>query len=154
MPKLTEAHVSLGNLRKMSVRLATQVDFVLAKACCVFILCSYSWKRYNVFFYSSSAVGQLAIGLHMYREANVAGVEESEGTDTFTRMLNDASDVLNTKPPYQGISTANTTCPPQKKKYSLIFVSLQYNYQSSYWLCMQLSKMDAVMQTCPSFSYT
>lgn len=38
VPKLTAAHVAPANLRKMSVRLATQVNCVFVKACYVFII--------------------------------------------------------------------------------------------------------------------
>lgn len=36
-----------------------------------------------------------AIGIRVYREANVAGLEDSEGTETFTKMLKDVFDALN-----------------------------------------------------------
>ncbi|KAH7978010.1 hypothetical protein HPB49_004155 [Dermacentor silvarum] len=74
VPKLTEAHVSPDNLRKMSVRLATQL-------------------------FSRGT----SIGLRVYREANVPGLKDSEGTETFTRMLNDVFDALNVKLPCRGI---------------------------------------------------
>lgn len=53
------------------------------------------------FFFSCSAVGQLLD--YASTEAKFAGLEESEGTETFTRMLNDVFDALNTKLPSRGI---------------------------------------------------
>lgn len=44
-----------------------------------------------------------AIGIRVYREAKVAGLEDSEGTETFTRMLNDVFDALNIKLRSRGI---------------------------------------------------
>lgn len=44
-----------------------------------------------------------AVGIRVYREAKVAGLEDSEGTETFTRMLNDVFNALNTKLPSWGI---------------------------------------------------
>lgn len=44
-----------------------------------------------------------AIGIRVYREAKVAGLEDSEGTKTFTRMLNDVFDALNIKLRSRGI---------------------------------------------------
>ncbi|KAH6945333.1 hypothetical protein HPB50_007887 [Hyalomma asiaticum] len=74
VPKLTRAHVAPDNLQKMSVRLATQL-------------------------FSRST----AIGIKMYREAKVPGMENSEGTETFTRMVNDLFDALNIKLPSRGV---------------------------------------------------
>ncbi|KAH8026545.1 hypothetical protein HPB51_021439 [Rhipicephalus microplus] len=74
VPKLTEAHVAPDNLRKMSVRLATQL-------------------------FSRGT----AVGIRVYREAKVTGLEDSEGTETFTRMVNDVFDALNIKLPSRGI---------------------------------------------------
>ncbi|XP_072143134.1 uncharacterized protein [Dermacentor andersoni] len=44
-----------------------------------------------------------AIGIRVYREAKAAGMEDSEGTETFTMMLNDLFDALNTKLPARGV---------------------------------------------------
>ncbi|KAH8033773.1 hypothetical protein HPB51_016228 [Rhipicephalus microplus] len=74
VPKLTRAHVAPDNLQKMSVRLATQL-------------------------FSRST----AAGIKLYREAKVPGMEDSEGTETFTRMVNDLFDALNIKLPSRGV---------------------------------------------------
>ncbi|KAL1443203.1 hypothetical protein MTO96_030397 [Rhipicephalus appendiculatus] len=74
VPKLTRAHVAPDNLQKMSVRLATQL-------------------------FSRST----AVGIKLYREAKVPGMENSEGTETFTRMVNDLFDALNIKLPSRGV---------------------------------------------------
>ncbi|XP_075739578.1 uncharacterized protein LOC119175690 isoform X2 [Rhipicephalus microplus] len=74
VPKLTRAHVAPDNLQKMSVRLATQL-------------------------FSRST----AVGIKLYREAKVPGMEDSEGTETFTRMVNDLFDALNIKLPSRGV---------------------------------------------------
>ncbi|KAH8035469.1 hypothetical protein HPB51_005704 [Rhipicephalus microplus] len=44
-----------------------------------------------------------AVGLKLYREAKVPGMEDSEGTETFTRMVNDLFDALNIKLPSRGV---------------------------------------------------
>ncbi|KAK8777907.1 hypothetical protein V5799_020751 [Amblyomma americanum] len=44
-----------------------------------------------------------AIGIRVYREAKAAGLQDSEGTEAFTRMLNDVFDALNIKLPSRGI---------------------------------------------------
>ncbi|KAL1431605.1 hypothetical protein MTO96_002234 [Rhipicephalus appendiculatus] len=74
VPKLTRAHVAPDNLQKMSVRLATQL-------------------------FSRST----AVGIKLYREAKVPGMENSEGTETFTRMVNDLFDAFNIKLPSRGV---------------------------------------------------
>ncbi|XP_075526178.1 uncharacterized protein LOC142557858 isoform X1 [Dermacentor variabilis] len=74
VPKLSKVHVAPDNLRKQSVRLATQL-------------------------FSRGT----AIGIRVYREAKAAGMEDSEGTETFTMMLNDLFDALNTKLPARGV---------------------------------------------------
>ncbi|KAL1468080.1 hypothetical protein MTO96_041712, partial [Rhipicephalus appendiculatus] len=74
VPKLTAAHVEPSNLLKMSVRLAAQL-------------------------FSRST----AIGLKMYREEGVEGLEDSAGTEAFTRFFNDVFDALNAKHPAEGI---------------------------------------------------
>ncbi|KAH7933277.1 hypothetical protein HPB49_011123 [Dermacentor silvarum] len=52
---------------------------------------------------SKDAVGCTAVGIKLYREAKVPGMENSEGTETFTRMVNDLFDVLNIKLPSRGV---------------------------------------------------
>ncbi|KAK8786978.1 hypothetical protein V5799_023249 [Amblyomma americanum] len=74
VPKLSRAHVAPDNLRKMSVKLATQL-------------------------FSRST----SIGIRTYREAKVPGMENSEGTEAFTKALNDLFDALNVKLPSRGI---------------------------------------------------
>ncbi|KAG0417906.1 hypothetical protein HPB47_005271 [Ixodes persulcatus] len=74
VPKLSKAHVDPDNLRKMNVRLATQL-------------------------FSRST----ALGIRIYRNERRPGLESSEGTETFTRLLNDLFDALNAKLPLQGI---------------------------------------------------
>ncbi|KAH7944045.1 hypothetical protein HPB52_014878 [Rhipicephalus sanguineus] len=74
VPKLTRAHVAPDNLCKMSVCLATQL-------------------------FSRST----SIGIKVYREAKVPGFEHSEGTEAFTKIINDLFDALNVKLPSQGI---------------------------------------------------
>ncbi|XP_075725449.1 uncharacterized protein LOC142761750 [Rhipicephalus microplus] len=44
-----------------------------------------------------------AVGIKLYREAKVPGIENSEGTETFTRMVNDLFDALNIKLPLRGV---------------------------------------------------
>ncbi|KAH8033008.1 hypothetical protein HPB51_004932 [Rhipicephalus microplus] len=74
VPKLTAAHVEPSNLLKVSVRFAAQL-------------------------FSRST----AIGLKMYREEGVEGLEDSVGTEAFTRIFNDVFDALNAKHPAEGI---------------------------------------------------
>ncbi|KAG0443014.1 hypothetical protein HPB47_015379, partial [Ixodes persulcatus] len=74
VPKLSKAHVDPDNLRKMNVRLATQL-------------------------FSRST----ALGIRIYRNERRPDLESSEGTETFTRLLNDLFDALNAKLPLQGI---------------------------------------------------
>ncbi|XP_075732489.1 uncharacterized protein LOC119161655 [Rhipicephalus microplus] len=44
-----------------------------------------------------------AIGLKMYREEGVEGLEDSVGTEAFTRIFNDVFDALNAEHPAEGI---------------------------------------------------
>ncbi|KAH6943022.1 hypothetical protein HPB50_014029 [Hyalomma asiaticum] len=74
VPKLTSSHVKPSKLEKMNVRLATQL-------------------------FSRS----VAIGLKFYREQGEPGFEDSEGTEQFTRLVNELFDVLNAKHPAAGI---------------------------------------------------
>lgn len=72
--KLTAAHVQPNNLQRMNVRLATQL-------------------------FSRST----AIGLKAYREQGVQELQDSCGTEAFTRMTNDLFDALNARHPVEGI---------------------------------------------------
>ncbi|KAM7312928.1 uncharacterized protein ISCGN_009832 [Ixodes scapularis] len=89
VPKLTEAHVAPDNLRKMSVRLATQL-------------------------FSRGT----SDGIRVYRQAKVAGLEDSEGTETFTRLLNDVFDALNIKLPSRGIKRQSKEIQASMLSYS------------------------------------
>ncbi|KAH8040202.1 hypothetical protein HPB51_009750 [Rhipicephalus microplus] len=109
VPKLTIAHVEPSNLLKMSVRLAAQL-------------------------FSRST----AIGLKMYREEGVEGLEDSAGTEAFTRIFN-VFDALNAKHPAEGIHKGspkiliiqgflellNTTEKNHRERNMLLFASRQ-----------------------------
>lgn len=61
------------------------------------------WKKCNAFCFLQFFSRGTAIGIQIDREAKVAGLEDSESTETFTTMLNDVFDALNTKLPSWGI---------------------------------------------------
>ncbi|KAK8761303.1 hypothetical protein V5799_027430 [Amblyomma americanum] len=73
VPRLTASHVNPKKLEKMNVRLATQL-------------------------FSRS----VAVGLKFYREQQKPGFEGTEGTESFTRRMNDLFDALNAKCPAEG----------------------------------------------------
>ncbi|KAK8771340.1 hypothetical protein V5799_025417 [Amblyomma americanum] len=74
VPRLTASHVNPKKLEKMNVRLSTQL-------------------------FSRS----VAVGLKFYREQQKPGFEGTEGTESFTRRMNDLFDALNAKFPAEGI---------------------------------------------------
>lgn len=59
-------------------------------------------EKCNSFFLQLFSRGT-AIGIRVYREAKAAGLEDSEGTEAFTRMLNGVFDALNINLPSRGI---------------------------------------------------
>ncbi|KAH7957743.1 hypothetical protein HPB52_022540 [Rhipicephalus sanguineus] len=90
VPKLTQAHIEPDCLRKMNVRLAAQL-------------------------FSRGT----AIGLEFYRNQGLPGLENSEGTEVFTKELNDLFDVLNAKLPKEGIRPGSS-----KQKFTVTELSL------------------------------
>lgn len=55
-----------------------------------------------LFFLQLSSRGT-SIGIRVYREAKVARLEDSEGTETHTRIPNNVFDALNIRLPCRGI---------------------------------------------------
>ncbi|KAH7953107.1 hypothetical protein HPB49_004862 [Dermacentor silvarum] len=74
VPKLTTCHVNPSNLKKMNVKLATQL-------------------------FSRS----VAIGMNIYREQKTPGFQDTQGTEKFTLLINDLFDALNARIPVEGI---------------------------------------------------
>ncbi|KAH8010040.1 hypothetical protein HPB51_024390 [Rhipicephalus microplus] len=61
-----------------------------------------------------------AVGIKLYREAKVPGIENSEGTETFTRMVNDLFDALNIKLPLRGVRRHSKEIQPEEVGHELI----------------------------------
>ncbi|XP_049276172.1 LOW QUALITY PROTEIN: uncharacterized protein LOC125760320 [Rhipicephalus sanguineus] len=103
VPKLTKAHVAPDNLQKMSVRLATQL-------------------------FSRGT----AIGIRIYREAGTEGLRGSEGTEVFTRLLNDLFDALNIKLPERGIKRHSKEIQASSGSSSYVLMLIVCGYFTSF----------------------
>ncbi|KAH9374512.1 hypothetical protein HPB48_021021 [Haemaphysalis longicornis] len=114
VPKLTLAHIEPDSLRKMNVRLATQL-------------------------FSRGT----ALGLEVYRKQGLPGLEASEGTEVFTRRLNDLFDALNAKFPKEAVR-------PGSPKQEIIDTFLRIVDNTAERFCRSRETMFASLQTIQS----